>query len=377
MPTLRLAAMLAISALLLATGATEALASHGGGGGGGAPPPPPPPAGTPTVSLSPSSATYGPQDVGTTSAPQTITITDTGTAPLFFSGMRQGGLNPIDFAEIDDQCVGITIAAGASCTITLVFKPTATGTRTATLSVGDSAANSPQVVTLTGTGTSLAGPTPISVDPGGDICTAGVCNLGTTPLINDFFFANFNAVGDTTPPFTWTLAGGTLPPGMTLFPNGSMYGTLTAIGTYTFTLRVTDLGGKTATQAFGVTVQPVPAPGDPGCQHAPSSSNAALTGPAIAGKTPSGQAIGDQSKLTACGDQRQRQERQPPQWNGPLGDHGPADRDDHDLGRRRHDAAVHPQQRPAQKEHRDLPRAAAGQCDSDGRAGGRVRLIRP
>jgi hypothetical protein len=80
-----------------------------------------------------------------------------------------------------------------------------------------------------------------------------------------------------------------------------MYGTATATGTFTFTLRVTDPNAKTATQAFAVTILPVPAPGDPGCQHAPSSSNAALSGPAIGGKTPSGQALGDQSKLTACG----------------------------------------------------------------------------
>jgi hypothetical protein len=245
--------------------------------------------------------TYGPQEVGTTSAAQIVTITDTGSAPLFFSGMRQAGLDPLDYTEIDDQCVGLTIPAGASCTITVVFKPTATGTRTATISVSTNAASSPNVITFNGTGTSAAGPTPISVDTGGYTCTAGVCDLGTTPIVNDFFYSAFNAVGDTAPPFTWALAGGTLPPGITLFPDGSMYGTLTATGRYTFTLRVTDPAGKTATQAFGVTVQPLPAPGDPGCQHAPSSSNAALSGPAIAGKTPGGQAIGDQSKLTACG----------------------------------------------------------------------------
>jgi putative Ig domain-containing protein/HYDIN/CFA65/VesB family protein len=298
MPLTRLAAALAASALLLATGATQALASHGGGGTA---PPPPPPAGAAAVSLSPSTVAYAAQDVGTTSAPQTITITNTGTASLFFSGMRQAGLNPLDFAEIDDQCVGLSIAAGASCTLTVVFKPTATGSRTATISVSDNAASSPQVITLTGTGTSAAGATPLSVDIGGMTCTAGVCSPAADSLVNDFFFAGFNAVGDTAPPFTWSLAGGALPPGVTLFPNGTIYGTATATGTYTFTLRVTDPNGKTATQAFAVKILPVPAAGDPGCQHAPSSSNAALSGPAIAGKTPTGQAIGDQSKLTACG----------------------------------------------------------------------------
>jgi hypothetical protein len=245
--------------------------------------------------------TYAAQDVGTTSAPQTVTLTNTGSASLFINGMSQGGLNPLDFAEIDDQCVGTSVAVGASCTLTVVFKPTATGTRTATISVIDNAANSPQVLTFTGTGTSAAGPTPLSVDTGGRTCTAGVCDVGINPIVTDFFYTSFTAVGDTTPPFTWALAGGTLPPGLTLFPTGALYGTATATGTFTFTLRVTDPNGQTATQAFRMSVLALPAPGDPACQHAPSSSTASLSGPAIAGKTPSGRAIGDQSKLTACG----------------------------------------------------------------------------
>jgi hypothetical protein len=290
-------AALAASTVVLAIAATPALASGGGGGGGTITPP----AGAPAVSLSPSTVAYGAQDVGTTSTPRTITLTNTGSASLFFSGMRQAGLDPLDFAEIDDQCVGLSIAPGASCTLTVIFKPTATGTRTATISVSDTAASSPQVLTFTGTGTSTAGPTPISVETAGMTCAAGVCDLGSNALVSDFFFASVTAVGDTAPPFTWSLAAGALPPGVGLFADGSMYGTATATGTYTFTLRVTDPNAKTATQAFRVTILPLPAAGDPGCQHAPSSSNAALSGPAIAGKAPGGQAVGDQSKLTACG----------------------------------------------------------------------------
>jgi hypothetical protein len=269
------------------------------------PPPPttsprPAPVG-PRAAFSSSTVTYGPQAVGTNSAPQTIRVTNTGTAPLFFSRMAQGGLNPLDFAETDDQCIGLSIAPGTSCTLTVIFKPTATGSRTATISVNTNAPNSPQVITFTGTGTSLAGPTPLSVDTTGMTCTAGACDLGSGFLVNDFFFASFSAVGDTAPPFTWSLAGGALPPGVTMFADGSMYGTATATGTYTFTVKVTDPNGKTATQAFRTTIAPTPAPGDPRCQHAPSSSNAALSGPAIAGRTPTGQAVGDQSTLTACG----------------------------------------------------------------------------
>jgi hypothetical protein len=59
-----------------------ALASHGGGGGGGAPPPP---SGAPAVTFTPTSLTFPAQAIGTTSAPQSITVANTGTAPLFIN----------------------------------------------------------------------------------------------------------------------------------------------------------------------------------------------------------------------------------------------------------------------------------------------------
>ena len=306
----RFAAALAVSVLSLAAGAGQALASNGSGGGGsgggGGTTAPPPPATAPAASLSPSTVTYGPQAVGTTSPAQTVTLTNTGTASLFINGVSSGGVDQLDFTRTDDQCVGMPVAVGASCTIAIAFNPTATGTRTMTLSVIDNAASSPQVITLTGTGTSVNGPTPLSVDTTGLSCTAGVCQLGFTgdQLVKNFYFASLSTLGQAVAPFSWTLAGGALPTGLTLFPNGQIFGTPTATGTFTFTVRVIDSGGQAATQGFSLTISPQPPPLTPTqqqCQHAPSSTTAALTGPAIAGKTPSGQGIGDQSQLTACG----------------------------------------------------------------------------
>ena len=305
---LRLALPALISSLAICAGAGPVWASQGSGGGsgGGGTPPPPPPSSVPGASLSPSTVTYGPQDVGTTSAVQTVTLTNTGTASLFIARMAQGGIDPLDFAETNDFCIGSSVAPGASCTLTVLFKPTATGTRTATISVVDNAADSPQVITFTGTGTSTAGPTPLTVDTTGMNCAAGVCDLATnqTSLVNDFFFASMTAVGDTAPPFTWALSGGALPPGVALFSSGAIYGTPTATGRYSFSVDVTDPNGKTATQAFFVVISPPPPPLTPaqaGCQHAPSQVTEPLFGASIGGKTPTGQAIGDQSQLTACG----------------------------------------------------------------------------
>jgi hypothetical protein len=309
----RAAMTLAMSCLLLAASAGQALASQGsgsggggGGGGGGATTTPAPPKTAPAASLSPSTVTYGPQAVGTTSVAQTVTLSNTGTTPLFINGLLHSGPNQLDFNETDDQCIGTFVAAGASCTMTFVFTPTATGARTETVSVLDSAASSPQAITLNGTGTSVNGPTPLSVDTTGLTCAAGVCQLGFPgdSLVKNFYFASLGVLGQSTAPLTWTLAGGVLAPGLTLFSNGQIFGTPTATGTFTFTVKVTDANGQTATQAFSLTISPQPPPltaAQQGCQHAPGQTTASLTGPAIAGKTPNGQGIGDQSQLTACG----------------------------------------------------------------------------
>jgi hypothetical protein len=202
---------------------------------------------------------------------------------------------------VQDDCVGISVAPGGSCTIAVVFHPASTGARTSTLSLTDNGAGSPQGITLSGTGTSTAGPTPISISTFGLDCSAGPCDLGSSTIVGDFGFASFGAAGEFTLPLTWSLAGGVLPPGLTLFPDSELYGTATTVGSSVFTLRVTDAVGRTATRAFRLGVVPRPVAGDPGCQHAPSQSVAQLGGPAIAGRAPSGRAIGDQSKLTACG----------------------------------------------------------------------------
>jgi hypothetical protein len=309
----RLTATLAVAVLFLAAGSGQALASQGSGGGGGSAggggggtTTPAPPVTAPSVSLSPSPVNYGPQAVGTTSVAQTVTLTNTGTASQFINGVSILGADQLDFNRTKDQCVGLPVAAGASCTIAIVFNPTATGTRTATLTVLDNNFNSTQTVNLTGTGTSVNGPTPLSIDTTGLSCISGVCALGSDggQLVKNFFFADLTVLGQTAPPFTWSLASGALAPGLTLFSNGQLYGTPPATGTLTFTVKVTDLNGQTATQAFSLTITPQPPPltaAQQGCQHAPGSTTASLTGPAIAGQTPSGQGIGDQSQLTACG----------------------------------------------------------------------------
>jgi hypothetical protein len=103
------------------------------------------------VSLSKTSLSFGNQQVGTSSGPQSVTLTNTGSTQMYFFGISITGTNPGDFSETN-TC-GTSIAAKASCTITATFRPTATGTRKAAVSISDDGGGSPQKVTLTGTGT--------------------------------------------------------------------------------------------------------------------------------------------------------------------------------------------------------------------------------
>ncbi|MGH9537614.1 MAG: choice-of-anchor D domain-containing protein, partial [Terriglobales bacterium] len=117
-------------------------------------------AAAPAVSLSPTSEAFGNQVVNTTSAARTVTLTNTGTAALTIAGYSFTGTNPADFAQT--HTCGATLAAGANCTISVTFTPSATGARSARLSIADNAAGSPQTVTLTGTG---AGTPVVSLSP--------------------------------------------------------------------------------------------------------------------------------------------------------------------------------------------------------------------
>jgi len=99
------------------------------------------------ATLTPASANYGKQKVGTTSKPKTFTLTNHQLVAL--SGIATSTTG--DFAVSATNCTE-SLAAKSKCSISVTFTPTATGTRTGQLSVSDSASNSPQTAILTGTG---------------------------------------------------------------------------------------------------------------------------------------------------------------------------------------------------------------------------------
>ncbi len=182
----------------------------------------------PAFSASPSAVTFAPRAIGSPSAAQVITITNTGAATMTFtSAFVLAGANPDDFSKTTTCTAGLN--SGASCTISIVFTPSAAGSLSATLTINTDAPGSPHVVSLSGTGNASGTPIISSGSP-------------SPALLGQAYNFSFAATGTT--PMTWSLVTGSLPPGLTLNTStGAVTGTPTAIGNFAFTINVSNSVG--------------------------------------------------------------------------------------------------------------------------------------
>ena len=180
--------------------------------------------------------------------------------------------------------------------MSITFNPTASGTRTAALTVTDNAPGSPQTAPLTGTGSGTN--PPLAITTQFFTCANGVCDIGAghNVFVNNFFTTSFEATGGTSP-YTWS---GQPPAGLTLRPSGLLFGAPATLGTHTFTVTVTDAAGATATGTFSLTVTGPPAPAPHGCQTGKVLKEP-LSGPSFNGQTPSGTATMDERHFSGCG----------------------------------------------------------------------------
>ncbi len=118
---------------------TVALSGVGEGGSSGSP--------APDAVLAPASLTFSSTPVGRSGLAQSATLTNAGNASLTIGNIQTSG----DFSQTN-TCSN-SLAAGSSCSISVVFTPSAEGTRTGSLTVSDNSQTSTQTVNLTGTGT--------------------------------------------------------------------------------------------------------------------------------------------------------------------------------------------------------------------------------
>ena len=104
------------------------------------------------ISFSPTTPlSFNPQLLGTTSTPQSVTLTNTGKTVLSITSKQVSA--PFKFAS--GTTCGSSVAPGAKCTLSLIFHPTTMGLKSGLLTLNDNASSKPQVVELSGTGTTL------------------------------------------------------------------------------------------------------------------------------------------------------------------------------------------------------------------------------
>lgn len=105
-------------------------------------------AAAPSIALDPSALTFASQQAGSASPSQNVKVTNTGSANLIVSLVSTNG----DFTESDD-CMSSPIAPNASCTVSVSFLPSASGSRTGILTVYGNVSGGQASAALTGTGT--------------------------------------------------------------------------------------------------------------------------------------------------------------------------------------------------------------------------------
>jgi hypothetical protein len=96
--------------------------------------------------VSPTSLSYKKQPVGTISAAKTVTLSNKGNAALNVSGISASA------GFIQTNACSAPVLPGKSCNIQVKFAPSIKGVITGSLKINDNATNTPQVVTLSGTG---------------------------------------------------------------------------------------------------------------------------------------------------------------------------------------------------------------------------------
>jgi hypothetical protein len=153
-------------------------------------------AGPPSLTLIPASLTFATRTVSTTSAPQTVTLTNNGPGALAISSITVGG----DYA-FTSACPG-SLAVGATCTLDVTFTPVTLGARSGVVTIFSNASGSPHAIPLSGTGQTSGAPV-IQVTPTiGEFAPQDVGSESAPRLfvivnagVSELFFSGFSVSG--------------------------------------------------------------------------------------------------------------------------------------------------------------------------------------
>ena len=110
---------------------------------------------TPVAGFSATALEFGDIPVGQASEAQTVTLTNGGVVDLIVSTVVRGEEYGSNSFILSDQCGGETVTAGSSCTVEITFVPDSLNLHAAFVSIANNASDSPQTITLNGTGISF------------------------------------------------------------------------------------------------------------------------------------------------------------------------------------------------------------------------------
>ena len=151
------------------------------------------------IQLTGSPLAFGNQIVKTTSAAKSVTVKNTGTTAITMKGITL--TNTTDYTISANTCPasGSTLGGGASCTISVTFNPQSTGSKRGTVVINDTDPSTPQLIGLSGTGTSN-----VSLSPG--TITFATTAVGVTSAATKITLTNNTGVSITlsTPAITIT-----------------------------------------------------------------------------------------------------------------------------------------------------------------------------
>jgi putative Ig domain-containing protein len=194
-----------------------------------------------TVSVSPTSLSFPNQALGSTSAAQTFTITNTGSASMNLNSIT---ISPPDFTT-SAVTLPYSIAKGASLTVSVYYSPSH-------ITSGENGVIDLDYNEIPDNGVSISG-------NGVAAKSLAIATFATLPQATaSAAYETTLTTSSGTGPFTWSMANGTtLPSGLTLSSAGVISGTLSSsvgVGTYTFSIQVKGSKPNTVKKTFSLSV---------------------------------------------------------------------------------------------------------------------------
>lgn len=152
-------------------------------------------ASAPVVTLNPTTLTFANQNVGTTSAAKTVTLTNTGNASLTIASIASAN----NVFAVTNNC-GASLAASASCTLNVTFSPTAAVSTSSSIQVNDNATGSPHAVAVSGVGVPAGSPICTLVANPNRVSRSGASTLtaSCSPAATSYSWTGGTCVGNTT-----------------------------------------------------------------------------------------------------------------------------------------------------------------------------------